>query len=78
MLRIVAIVAALCGCAVDTPATDAGEPCTASSQCEAMCRVDVPEEACQGQSEGTCTTHEEAVGCFCALMDTGASEICID
>ena len=62
------------------PTTDAGKPCTNSSQCESFCVTDAnfPANANDAQIVGACYQNDSPLGCLSILDDERISIICID
>jgi hypothetical protein len=56
----------------DLPATDAGKPCTDSSQCQGLCL------ASDASSTGTCSPRVLNFGCFDVIEDGVKMGLCID
>ena len=56
----------------DLPATDAGQPCTSSSQCQGLCL------ASDASSTGTCSPRVLNFGCFDVVEDGAKMGLCID
>ncbi len=56
----------------DLPATDAGQPCTSSSQCQGLCL------ASDSSSTGTCSPRVLNFGCFDVMVDGVKMGLCID
>ena len=56
----------------DLPATDAGQPCTNSSQCQGLCL------ASDSSSTGTCSPRTLNFGCFEVVEDGAKMGLCID
>jgi hypothetical protein len=56
----------------DLPATDAGQPCTSSSQCQGLCL------ASDSSSTGTCSPRTLNFGCFEVVEDGAKMGLCID
>jgi len=56
----------------DLPATDAGQPCTSSSQCQGLCLVS------DSSSMGACSPRVLNFGCFDVVEDGAKMGLCID